>query len=233
MEFSGFVKNSLIDYPGKIAAVVFTQGCNFRCGFCHNPDLVPLKAEGLRQYSEEEILDFLAKRKGKLEGVVITGGEPLIHREIEKFIKKIKESGYAVKLDTNGTNPEFLKKIIKKKLVDFVAMDIKNMLEKYNETTGTKVNSKTITKSIKIIMTSGLPYEFRTTVLPHFHAISDFEDVGKMIEGAKNYAIQGFVPRNTFDKKLEEAGTFSLADLQKIADIMKKYVENVVVRDNL
>lgn len=233
MFFSGLVKTSLIDYPGKISAVLFTQGCNFRCGFCHNPDLVPLEAEGLRQYSEDEVLEFLDKRKEKLEGVVITGGEPLIHREIEKFIKKIKDMGYAVKFDTNGTNPEFLKKLIKKGFVDFVAMDIKNAPEKYSETTGTKVNVKTVEKSIKIIMSSGLPYEFRTTVLPHFHEISDFEEVGDMIKGAKSYAIQGFVPRNTLNKKLEEVDRFSADDLQKIAEIMRKYVENVVVRDNL
>lgn len=233
MEFSGFVKSSLIDYPGKISAVLFTQGCNFACGFCHNPDLVPLKAENLRQYSEKEVLEFLASRKGKLEGVVITGGEPLIHREIEGFIREVKDMGYLVKLDTNGTNPEFLRKLIKKGLVDLVAMDIKNRPEKYSETTSTKVHNKTIAKSIKIIMSSNLPYEFRTTVLPHFHEISDFEEIGKMIKGAKCYAVQGFVPKNTLNKDLEEAEPFNAYDLQKIAVIMQKYVENVVVRGNL
>lgn len=233
MVFSGLVKTSLIDYPGRISAVLFTQGCNFACGFCHNPDLVPLEAEGLRQYSEEEILTFLKSRKGKLEGVVITGGEPLIHRGIEGFIKKVKDIGYAVKLDTNGTNPNFLKKLIKKNLIDFVAMDIKNSLDKYEDTIGKKIDQKAISKSIKIIMGSGLPYEFRTTVLPHYHEFDNFEKMGEMIRGAENYAIQGFVPQNTLNKRLEQADQFNDKDLQKIAEIMQKYVKNVVVRDNL
>jgi pyruvate formate lyase activating enzyme len=229
MKLAGLVKTSLIDYPGKIAAVVFTQGCNFRCGFCHNPDLIP--GTGENQVSEIEFFQFLASREGVLEGVVITGGEPTIQADLPQFIQKIKEFGYFVKLDSNGSNPKMLKDLINAKLVDFLAMDIKGPLDSYDKISHFS-DEKNIEESIKLIMESGLDYEFRTTVLPFFHQISDFEKVGEMINGAKRYAIQGFRPEVTFDKTLRDAIPFNNEELEKIATIMRRYVKDVAIRNN-
>ena len=229
MRIAGLIKTSLIDYPGKLAAVVFTQGCNFRCGFCHNPDLIPGTGEG--RLSELEFFQFLASREGVLEGVVITGGEPTVQADLPQFIAKIKEYGYAVKLDSNGSNPKMLKDLIEAKLIDYVAMDIKGPLESYDKIAHFS-GSENITESIKIIMESGLGYEFRTTVLPFFHQISEFEEVGKLINGANRYAIQGFRPDVTFDRVLHEAIPFNKDELEQIAGIMRRYVKEVVIREN-
>src|SRR3990172_8063647 len=168
MILGGFQKITLIDYPGKLATTVFTVGCNFRCPFCHNPELVDLKLVH-NEESEKEFLAFLKKRKGKLEGVCITGGEPLIQPDIIDFIKKIKKLGFFVKLDTNGTRPDVLKKIIDAKIIDYIAMDIKNQLKFYDKTTGTKVDKNRIKLSVDLIMNSHIPYEFRTTAVPGLH----------------------------------------------------------------
>lgn len=232
MKIAGLVRSSLIDYPGKVAAVVFTQGCNFRCGFCHNPDLVsPQFPENSKKFSENEIIDFLATRVGKLDGVVITGGEPLIQPDIEDFIFKIKKLGFRVKLDTNGSNPEKLSQLIAKKLIDYVAMDIKGSLAKYNEICAYP-NTKVIQRSINIIMKSGLDYEFRTTVLPKFHETSDFKEIGKLIKGANLYTIQGFRPQITLDSQLASEKPFTHDDLQRFSDIIAPYVQKVVIHAN-
>lgn len=229
MKIAGLVKTSLIDYPGKLSAVIFTQGCNFRCGFCHNPDLIPTNGE--EQVSEIELFQFLASREGVLEGVVVTGGEPTIHADLPQFISKIKEFGYSVKLDSNGSNPKALKDLIQAKLIDFVAMDIKGPAESYDKISHFS-DTENINESIKLIMESGLGYEFRTTVLPFFHKISEFEEVGKLINGAKRYAIQGFKPTVTFDKALRDAIPFNNEELEKIAKIMRRYVKEVTIRQN-
>lgn len=229
MKIAGIVKSSLIDFPGKIAAVVFTQGCNFRCGFCHNPDLIP---GGEGKISEIEFFEFIQSRHGKLDGVVITGGEPTVQADLPQFISRIKDHEYLVKLDTNGGNPVMLKNLIDAKLVDFVAMDIKGPLESY-----TKIcrfdEGENIKESINIITESGLLYEFRTTAVPFYHKISDFEKVGKLIEGAERFAIQGFRPQNTFDKALEKMEPFSKSQLEEIVKIMRRYVKEVVIHENL
>lgn len=233
MKIAGLIKSSLIDYPEKIAAVVFTQGCNFRCGFCHNPDLIssqfPVTSN---QLFEKDILDFLKTRVGQLDGVVITGGEPLIQPDIGGFIAKIKELGFAVKLDTNGSSPEKLAELVNSKLVDYIAMDIKGPLAKYQEICAYP-NTKVIQNSIKIIMESGVDYEFRTTVLPHFHEATDFKEIGELIKGAKLYTIQGFRPQITLDKELEVAKSFSREELGQIADVIAPYVQKVIIHDNI
>jgi pyruvate formate lyase activating enzyme len=229
MEISGFVKSSLIDYPQKVAAVVFTQGCNFKCGFCHNPKLIVSK-EGT--VAEKEVIDLLTIRQGKLDGVVITGGEPTVQKDLIRFIKEVKSMGYLVKLDTNGTDPKILKKLIDDKLVDYVAMDIKGPPDSYIEITGF-MNTKVIQTSIDILKESDVDYEFRTTVLPFYHGIKDFGIVGEMLRGATLYTIQGFRPEITFDKKLESEPPFKQIELEKIARIMKKYVKNVNIHANL
>lgn len=230
MKISGLVKTSLIDYPGKIAAVVFTQGCNFRCGFCHNPDLLPIENKAL-EIPEEEVLDFLSGRKGILDGLVVTGGEPTIQKDLPEFLKKLKDMGFLIKLDSNGSNPEILKKLFDEKLLDYVAMDIKGTYEEYEKICGYN-NIKAIQESVGLIMNSGVEYEFRTTVLPAFHKPSDFEEIGKMIKGAKKYTIQGFRPEIVLEKNTVGTEKFSKEDLGEMATVMQKYVEAVVVHEN-
>lgn len=193
MILGGLQKLTLIDYPGKIAATVFTVGCNFRCPFCHNPELVIVSAELERgSLSEDDFFEFLKKRKGKLEGVCVTGGEPTIQAGLLVFLRKIKELGFLVKLDSNGTNPAVLEKAFSQKLVDFVAMDIKNCLENYKKTCGANVDLEKISASVELIRNSKIPYEFRTTVVPGIHTVKDFELIGKWLDGIDNFAIQKY-----------------------------------------
>lgn len=192
MKIYGLQKLTLLDYPGKTACTIFTGGCNFRCPFCHNALLVT-DIDSSNTYTEEYILDFLAKRKGLLDGVCITGGEPLIQGDIAEFMKKIKELGYKVKLDTNGTFPERLEELLENRLVDYVAMDIKNSKEKYAQTAGIKnLNLSDIEKSINILKSSDIDYEFRTTIVKEFHTVSDIENIAEWIKGAKAYFLQNF-----------------------------------------
>ncbi len=229
MEISGLVKTSLIDYPGKIAAVIFTQGCNFQCGFCHNPDLIEIKKG---QIKEQTVYQYLSKRVGKLDGVVITGGEPIIQDGLELFIEKVKKMGFKVKLDTNGSNPVRLQLLLDKKMIDYIAMDIKGPLEEY-PAISKYLNKKVIQESVRIIKSSGLDYEFRTTVLPSYHELSDFDEIGKMIAGSQRYAIQGFRPEITLDKSLKTRPSFTKEELSSIKEIMQKYVKEVIIRDNI
>ncbi len=207
MRIGGLQKFSLIDYPEKLSCVIFTQGCNFRCPFCHNPELVyPYLFK--ETIPCEDIFKFLEKRKGQLEGVVITGGEPTIHKDLIGFIEKIKAFGYFIKLDTNGSNPFMLKKIIKCKLVDFIAMDIKAPLEKYNILAGVEVNLDAVLQSIEIIRKSKINYKFRTTYVTSLLDEVDISKIKKMIEDEERYKIQEFIPprdstgRLIVDKKL-------------------------------
>lgn len=231
MKIAGLVRSSLIDYPGKVAAVVFTQGCNFRCAFCHNPDLIAVEqARGVKN-TEEEVLSFLETRIGKLDGVVITGGEPLIQPDIEEFITKVKALGFAVKLDTNGSNPEKLKRLIDAKLIDYIAMDIKASLPKYGQICA-YLNTKVIQQSISVIKNSSINYEFRTTVLPKYHDASGLLEIGKLINGAKLYTIQGFRPEITYDPSLANERAFTSSELKHFATLIAPYVQKVVIHDN-
>ena len=204
MRIGGFQKLTLIDFPGKIATTVFTVGCSFRCPFCHNPELVISSQFLVQGKQEEEFFSHLAKRKGKLEGVCITGGEPTIQKNIVEFVKKIKAMGFAVKLDTNGTRPDVLKKLLDLKLLDFVAMDIKNQFKKYDKTTGVKGDKKRIKLSVDLIMNSRLPYEFRTTVVPGIHEEKDFLEIAKWIGGARSYYLQEYREIKILDPKLKK-----------------------------
>jgi len=229
MILGGYQKLTLIDYPGKLAATVFTVGCNFHCPFCHNPELVDLKLIH-NEESEKEFLQFLKKRKGKLEGVCITGGEPLIQPDIIPFIKKIKKLGFSVKLDTNGTRPDVLKKIIDAKLVDYIAMDIKNQLKFYNKTTGTKVDKDRIKLSVQLIMNSRIPYEFRTTAVPGLHSEKDFEEIAKWISGAPAYYLQEYREGKILDPKLKKKTKGKMLDLEKIKKNIEKNFGRVMIR---
>jgi len=229
----GLQKLTLIDYPGHIAATVFTAGCNFRCPFCHNPELVDHVTCNTQQvtFLEKELFELLENRKGKLEGVCITGGEPTIQPDIVEFIKKIKNLGYKVKLDTNGTRPDVLRKLFSERLLDFVAMDIKSDLENYDKLTNSKTDIGRIRLSVDLIRNSGVDYEFRTTVVPGLHAESDFERIGKWLEGSKKYVLQAFEDKGKIlDPGLKKKIKNKKLDLEKIARNIKKYFGKVEIR---
>ena len=190
MFFAGFQKLTLLDYPGKVACILFTNGCNFRCPFCHNASLV--RAQDGADISDDEVLEFLKKRQGILEGVCISGGEPLIHNELKDFIREVKKLGYPVKLDTNGSFPQKLRELIGEGLVDYVAMDVKNSFEKYNETTGINADIDSVKESIEILINGNIDYEFRTTLVSGFHTPKDMQSIGEMIKGTKKYYLQNF-----------------------------------------
>ena len=191
MKICGLNKTTLLDYPGCVAATIFLGGCNFRCPFCHNSDLV-LKSGQMTGYEEKEVLAFLKKRRNVLEGVCITGGEPTLHAELPEFISKIKELGYLVKLDTNGSNPEMLKSLVKEKLIDYVAMDVKAPLAKYEKVCGVAVDVEKIKQSVEFLKQGEIPYEFRTTVVKGLHTGEDILEIGRYLHGASKYFLQSY-----------------------------------------
>ena len=229
MKIGGLQKVSLIDYPGLISAIIFLQGCNFKCSYCHNPELVDSK---LFQpcIKEKEVLDFLNMRRGKLDAVVITGGEPTIHDGLALFIKQIKKRGFAVKLDTNGSQPRVIKNLLDEKLLDFIAMDIKAPLEKYKDIVKTQVNPDSIKESIRLILKAKIPYEFRTTVVASQLEEKDILQIGKMIAGAKHYVLQKFVPVKVLEKKFLKEKSFSDEKLQKIKNHLEHQIPSVTIR---
>ena len=229
MIIKGFAKLTLLDYPGRVACTIFTGGCNFRCPFCHNASLATRAGE-VPTIPESEIFDILRKRQGILDGVCITGGEPLLYGdELKGFIIKIKELGYAVKLDTNGSFPERLAALIEAGLIDKVAMDIKSSPKKYALTAGVEgFDISPILKSIEILKTSGIDYEFRTTVVKELHSAEDFEGIGRMIEGAKEYYLQSFV--DSGDLIGEGMSAPSAEEIETYKKIAQKYVPNTQIR---
>ena len=196
MKIHGLQKMTLLDFPGRVACTVFLGGCDFRCPFCHNFELVDGTAKPVMD--EEELLGFLKKRSGLLDGVAFTGGEPLLHRDLPELMRKIRDLGYAVKLDTNGYHPQLLKQILQAGLVDYVAMDIKNSPEKYARTAGLKtIDLPLVTDSISLLVNGDCPYEFRTTVISELHEEDDFRKMGEMIRDARQYFLQAFTDRDT------------------------------------
>ena len=194
MRICGLQKLAMVDYPGKLAATVFTGGCNLRCPFCHNALLVTELDRCPESYTVEEVLTFLKGRRGLLDGVVLTGGEPLLQAGAEDFLRAVRDLGFAVKLDTNGTFPERLAAIVEAGIVDYVAMDIKNCLPKYPMTVGLdSFDTRPVQESAQLLMTSGVDYEFRTTVMRPCHTAADIEAIGHWLEGAKRYFLQTFV----------------------------------------
>ncbi len=231
MKIGGLQKLTLIDYPGKIAATVFAVGCNFFCPFCHNPELVdPEKIKKQPLISEEDFFDFLKKRRKKLEGICVTGGEPALQQDLPEFIKKIKNLGFGIKLDTNGSNPEIIEKLIKNKLVDYIAMDIKGPLEKYQEITKREIDLKKIKRSAEFIR--NFPeYEFRTTVLPRFHKKEDMMDIAEWLKGSKRYFLQQFRPEKTLDSSFEKEKSYSSEELAEICQVIRPYFGHCGVRE--
>lgn len=222
MLIGGLQKSSLLDFPDKISAIVFTAGCNFRCGYCHNPELINSIA------SVKDVFDFLKTRVGKLDGVVITGGEPCIQKDLPEFIKAIKSLGFAVKLDTNGSNPEMLLKVLP--YLDYIAMDIKSPIEKYPLITGWHGNIENIRKSIDIIMNSNIDYEFRTTVVASQLALDDFQKIGHLLCGARRYYLQKFIPSKVLDVSFYSKKTYSHENFEEIINLLHNYIDNVELR---
>ncbi len=237
MLIGGLQKMTLIDYPGKVAATVFTAGCNFRCSFCHNPELVLASQFTVRSGKQnekqiKEFFEFLKTRQGKLDGVCITGGEPTLQPDLVEFIAKIKKLGFAVKLDSNGTRPDILKELFEKKIIDYVAMDIKASLKNYQKVCGTKIDLEKIKLSIDLIKNSGIDYEFRTTVVPGLHTVEEFEDVAEWLLGSRRYIVQKYEDNGkVLDKTLTERITGKEIDLEKIKKIMKARIKDVSVRN--
>ncbi len=227
MKIHGLQKMTLLDFPGRVACTVFLGGCDFRCPFCHNFEL----ADGTAQpvMDDEELLSFLKKRQGLLDGVAFTGGEPLLHKGLPDLLQKIRDLGYAVKLDTNGAHPALLAQILDAGLADYVAMDIKNSPQKYAVTCGVEtVDLEPVRQSIALLMNGPADYEFRTTVVAEFHEASDFEEMGKMIAGAKRYFLQCFTDRDTVP--FEGLHAPSKEDLQQYAQIARQYVPDTQLR---
>jgi pyruvate formate lyase activating enzyme len=229
MNIGGLQKFSMIDYPGKLTAIIFTLGCNFRCGYCHNPELV-LPEKFNPSLDEKKILEFFKTRIGKLDAISITGGEPTLQADLPQFIKKIKDLGFLIKLDTNGTNSKMLKEIIDNKLVDYLAMDIKAPLKKYEEVIKMPVDLEDIKKSIKMIMDSGIEYEFRTTIVKSQLSVNDLLEIGKLIKGANIYYLQKFVVSKANDERFLKEKTYSDEEFEEIKKDILKYVQKCKVR---
>ncbi len=225
MEIGGLQKVTLIDYLGRLSATVFLTGCNFRCPFCYTPELVlPEKIRKQPKISERYFFDFLRKKKKFLEGVVLCGGEPTINKDLPRFCRKIKKLGFLIKLDTNGSNPKMLKKLIGEKLIDCVAMDIKAPKEKYSEAAGVIVDIEKIQESIDTLKKGKVNYEFRSTILPKIHTKKDMADMAKWIQCAKIYYLQQFRPEKTLDPKYEKYKPFDEKELELIQKECNKYV---------
>lgn len=232
----GLQKLSLLDYPGKLAATVFTGGCNLRCPFCHNASLVTRFSDCVR-ISEEEVFSFLKKRKGLLDGVCITGGEPLLQEDLADFIINVREMGFLVKLDTNGAYPEKLEHLIRRSLLDYVAMDIKNSFEKYPLTVGVPdFDPAPVIESVKLLLQGKVPYEFRTTLVSPLHTQEDIAKIGLAINGAESCFLQNFEDSGDligFGENI--SGTqqkgFSAGEMEHFRDILSQYAQNVVIRN--
>jgi pyruvate formate lyase activating enzyme len=222
MRIGGLIKNSLVDYPGKIAAVVFAQGCNFRCPFCHNADLV-VPSLYKEPIPEKEILGFLASRVSRLQGVVVTGGEPTVQPGLPDFLRSVKELGYAVKLDTNGSRPDILAAVVSAGWVDYVAMDIKTSPARYSQACGVAINMDDILRSMAFLQGSAIEYEFRTTVVRPFVTESDVAEIAGLIPNAPRYILQEFVPRDRLlDPSLKDQRPYSAEEFKALQEKWQK-----------
>lgn len=228
MEIHGFNKTTLLDYPGHVAATVFTGGCNFRCPFCHNAYLV-LNPKSQPMVSEEEVLSHLKKRRGILEGVCITGGEPSLQPDLPDFIRKIRELGYLVKLDTNGYKPQVLRRLLEEGMLDYVAMDVKASPENYEKAAGCPgLDFSLIEESISILKNCKIPYEFRTTVVQGLHTVQEFDTIGRLLEGSRVYYLQAF--RESENVIQEGFRAFPTEVIEKIREKAGKYIDKVELR---
>ena len=228
MNFNGFQKLTLLDFPGKVACTLFTAGCNLRCPFCHNASLVT-HIDNMNIYKKEEILSYLGKRQGILEGVCISGGEPLLQPDIEEFISEVKALGYKVKLDTNGFYPDKLISLVEKGLIDYVAVDFKNTYEKYPKTTGIEnLDVSPFKKTVEFLLSGKVDYEFRTTIVEGIHETQDIVEIAKTIKGAPRYFLQSFV--DSGDLITDGLCAISPEDMKKMALLASEFVTNTQIR---
>lgn len=222
MEFGGWQKCSLIDFPGKISAVLFTRGCTFRCPFCHNPSLV---LPGTRPtVSEEEVLTFLEQRRGKLDGVVISGGEPTIHHELPRFIRAVRQMGFQIKVDTNGSRPDVVEHLLTAGLVDYWAMDRKASLARYSHLAGVSIDPETIVQTSRLVMDATDAYEFRTTVIREFHPPEEVLQIARELSGARRLILQRFRPDVTLDPSLQKATAYSDEEMERLCQSVRPYI---------
>lgn len=229
MQFGGLNPFTLIDYPGKTAAIAYTVGCNFRCPYCHNPELVDERPEEI--ISEASALSFLETRRGLLDALVITGGEPTLHGEkLLTFMAKVKRLGFLIKLDTNGTDPEFLKKVIGGCLVDYIAMDVKGPLEKYHCIAARPVDVVNVRRSIALVKRGFVPYEFRTTVVKALLTPEDLEVIAKQLEGAEKYYLQKFVPTKSLNPQFKKKACYTDEDFLAFQKTALRYVRHCGIR---
>lgn len=227
MNICGLQKTTLLDFPGHVAATVFTGGCDFRCPFCHNSELLGSGTEPV--CTEADFFDFLKKRSGILEGVAVTGGEPTLQPELPVFIEKIRALGLAVKLDTNGAHPEVLKQLVRDGLLDYVAMDIKTCRERYAEAAGAPTLSiRKIEESVEFLLSGAVPFEFRTTVVKELHSLADFEKIGPWIAGADRYFLQNYKDSESVLKPGFHGCTKD--ELLSFLEIVKPYVKEAALR---
>lgn len=228
MKIGGLQKISLLDYPGRISAIVFTQGCNFRCPYCHNPELVdPVRYGPL--LPEEEVLSFLERRRGKLEAVTVTGGEPTLQTDLEKFLRQIKKMEYLVKVDTNGSNPAMLEKLIRRRWVDYLALDIKGPLDKYRQITKANVEPAVIRRSIELVSSSGIEHEFRTTVVRSQLDRGDLIATAKLLKRGL-YVLQPYLPVKCLDSAFLTESSYSAEEFSEIRLSIKQDRLTVVTR---
>lgn len=228
VEIKGLEKFAAKDFPGYISSTVFLGGCNFRCPFCHNVDLV-LRPHTMPTYPLAYFKNFLDRRKNWLEAICITGGEPLLHEDLDELLQLIKERGLRVKLDTNGSYPSRLEKMFHRKLIDHVAMDIKAPIKKYSQAAGVQIREEEIQRSISLIRESGLEYVFRTTVVPGLIREEDLEKIGWMLKGAKNMQIQQFAPGHTLDESYKEKEPYSKETLVRMVQKIRSYFDEVKI----
>lgn len=228
VEIKGLEKFTPKDFPGYISSTVFLGGCNFMCPYCHNADLV-LRPDSMPSFPLDYFLSFLDSRKDWLDGICVSGGEPLLHQDLEVLLSLIKERQLLVKVDTNGSFPVRLEEMVEKGLIDYVAMDIKSSFERYEQVVQAKVKIENIAKSIGIIKESGLDYTFRTTIVPGLVGLDDIKDMGQRLKGVKTFQIQQFVPQNTIDNTYAQIKPYSHKDIQEMVKLAETYFEKVKV----
>lgn len=230
MQIKGFQKTSMVDYPEKIVSVIFLTNCNFRCPYCHNPEMV-LNDPKIEEIPQEEVIEHMKEKRKWVDGICVTGGEPCLHEDLPEFIEKVKKEGFLVKLDTNGSNPEMIKELLDKKLLDFISVDIKSNLENYENIAKVKVDLEKIKKSVDLIKNSNIDYEFRTTVLPDMHKKEDLIKIGEWLKGSKKYALQNFRPGKCLNPSYNEKLGFSKQELEDFKLILEPYFEKVEIRE--
>lgn len=229
IRIKGFQGVTLLDYPDKVASTIFLGGCNFKCPSCHNPELIDINE--LPDIDEEVVFSDIGKRKNFIEGICITGGEPLLFDEVIKFIEDIKSrTDKKVKIDTNGYNPALLKKIIDLKIVDYIAMDIKTSLKKYYIAAGVGIKDEIIKESIELLLSGNIEYEFRNTCVPELVTFDDIREIGVLISGAKKMSIQQFKNTKTFSDEFLKVRPYKPEELKKFRDILIQYVPSVDIR---